>query len=71
MHLPRHQRQLMQRTDSLDNLIEQIREENPAALHTSETLSERVFFHQPAREIPHADYLEPVHPDDPRFKLRK
>ncbi|MBP0589304.1 hypothetical protein J8I87_06140 [Paraburkholderia sp. LEh10] len=58
MHLPHHQEMLRNaaKYGGVDAVTELIRKENPSALHVeegdNETLSSRVFFHQPMRNEP-------------------
>lgn len=58
MHLPHHQQMLRDHAKhgGINAVLKIIREENSAALHIEdgdrETLSQRVFLHQPARNIP-------------------
>ncbi|WP_042297137.1 hypothetical protein [Paraburkholderia bannensis] len=62
MHLPQHQEMLRNaaKHGGLPAVMQIIREENPGALHTEVTLSQRRFFHQPARDIPLAGFEKHV-----------
>ncbi|CAD6536210.1 hypothetical protein LMG27952_03119 [Paraburkholderia hiiakae] len=66
MHLPQHQELLRNAAKHgyLNQAIEQIQRENGKALHvesgSAETLSQRVFFHQPVRDIPMKGFVKHV-----------
>lgn len=66
MHLAQHQALLAdaRARGTLDQAIERIKAENPKAFHVeegeSETLSQRVFVHQPVRDIPMKGFVKHV-----------
>ncbi|MGY2491965.1 hypothetical protein [Cupriavidus sp. CP313] len=62
MHLTQKQIDELHRSaefggECLDRVISRIRDENPAAFHTRDTLCERVFVDQPLREEPCMTFL--------------
>ncbi|MCP3721755.1 hypothetical protein M3I53_01210 [Paraburkholderia sp. CNPSo 3272] len=66
MHLPHHQEMLRNaaKHGGIDAVMHIIREENSAALHIEtgerETLSQRVFLNQPARNLPMKGFVNHV-----------
>ena len=66
MHLPHHQEMLRNAAThgGIDAVMNIIREENSAALHIEtgehETLSQRVFLNQPARNLPMKGFVNHV-----------
>lgn len=66
MHLPQHQELLRNHAKhgGIDAVMKIIEKENKGALHVetgeTETLSQRVFFHQPARDIPMKGFVKHV-----------
>ncbi|MEM5325202.1 hypothetical protein VSR34_01140 [Paraburkholderia sp. JHI2823] len=66
MHLPHHQEMLRNATKhgGINAVISIIEKENGTALHVetgdNETLSQRVFFHQPVRDIPMKGFVKHV-----------
>jgi hypothetical protein len=47
------QRVVLKGTKKIDEIAAQLRGANPAAFHTTETLPERVFFHEPPQLLPY------------------
>lgn len=43
--------------DSIDAMVERLKQECPTAFHTSSTLLTRVFFHRPAGETPYRSFI--------------
>ncbi|PVX86448.1 hypothetical protein [Paraburkholderia unamae] len=66
MHLPQHQQMLREagKHGGIAAVMKIIEQENSAALHVEtgerETLSQRVFLHQPARDIPMKGFVKHV-----------
>ena len=47
--------------DTIDAVIQRLKQECPNAFHTANTLPNRVFFHRPAEETPCSGYFVHVH----------
>ena len=68
MRLSTQHRELLRRSSrqQLADVVARIREANPEAFHTAESLASRVFIDEPVRDIPCASFLSPYVADDPR-----
>lgn len=42
---------------TLERIVSTIRDVNPGAFHTKESLSEHVFLHKPKGDVPYRDYM--------------
>jgi hypothetical protein len=65
MYLTRQERQALRDASAgingpLDHIVAGIRQTNPQAFHTKETLSERVFYHEPKNNEPYKAYMRPA-----------
>lgn len=43
--------------ESIDAMVERLKQECPTAFHTNSTLLTRVFFHRPAGETPYRSFI--------------
>ena len=43
--------------DSIDSIVQKLRQECPTAFHTNQSLLTRVFFHRPAGETPYRSFV--------------
>lgn len=46
--------------EALDLVVAEIKAQYPEHFHTDETLSQRVFYNQPKRDLPCAGYMVPI-----------
>lgn len=73
MRLTTYHRELLRRAtrEQLADVLARIREANPEAFQTAESLATRVFIDEPLCDIPYASFVRPYVADDPRREAKR